>query len=214
MNDTVKFSSLRCYNCGRKNEEITLGMSIPDSWYYEDINKELGEAKRALCPECFQKIKDEIFKRSLRKSAEEPDNAIQLTVLLELTFLKRDPEQIQLAVSTAISRHYVGLGENPAIDCAHYIAANTCIVRGEAFGCDGCEDYKSINGDEPDDHDLKFTNINRNKDEPDKRYENMCYYYSADGCCDLYGSMSSCEDCSDLQIINEDELDDLKYTDI
>ena len=202
MNYTVKFSSLRCYNCGKKNEEITLGMSILDSWYYEGINNELGEAKRALCPECFQKIKDDIFKRSLRKSAEEPDNAVQLTICLELDFVKRDPEPKQPDVSTSEHRYTYNPNEpEPESrfldDCYYYIADGCCNARGDVTSCVDCEDSKFIN-----------------KDEPYRRYENVCYYYSADGCCDLYGNMSSCEDCNDLRIINEDELDDLKHIDV
>ena len=37
------------------------------------------------------------------------------------------------------------------IDCVYYIGAGNCTARGDAFGCEECEDYKSINGDEPDD---------------------------------------------------------------
>ena len=114
---------------------------------------EIEGATQRLCPECFKRICDIKLKQSLEKAGNKPTKSKQIALFSEEDLAKKNPEPEQPAMSTPISGHYVGLGlgENPAIDCIHYIAAGTCIARGDAFGCEECEDYKSINGDEPDD---------------------------------------------------------------
>ena len=142
----MKFSNLHCSNCGKKNEETTLVVSIWKGWHFEGIYKKNDGVRRLLCAECVERIRE----INLRKKTKKEN---QLTFFSEWDSAERNPEPKHSAVSTVISGHYVGLGlgENPAIDCVYYVAAYTCTARGDAFGCEECEDYKSINGDETDD---------------------------------------------------------------
>ena len=146
----MKFSNLYCSNCGKKNDEKTFFVAFAAGWYFESEFKIKYSTKPVLCPECFRPILEIVKKKLLENAAREVKRGKQLNFDSELDSAKSNPEPEQPAASTAISGG-LGLGENPAIDCIHYIATYTCIARGDAFGCEDCEDYKSIIGDEPDD---------------------------------------------------------------
>jgi len=149
----MKFSNLRCSVCGKKNEEKTFFTACVAGWYVNSEFRIKYSTKPVLCPECFRPIREIVKKKLLENAAREAKRGKQLNFDSELDSAKSNPEPKQPVVSTAITSHYVGLGqgENPAIDCTHYIAAGTCTARGDALDCEVCEDYKSINGDEDDD---------------------------------------------------------------
>jgi hypothetical protein len=84
------------------------------------------------------------MKYSDKKLINKPNKG-QAFLFSELDFIKRNPESTQPAASEPKLEVIIG------IDCIYYIGAGNCVVRGDAFGCEECPDYKSINGDKPDD---------------------------------------------------------------
>lgn len=77
----------------------------------------------------------------------------QLTLFTEQAFEPRDIEQAELMKAKAnldraqASAHYIGN------DCFYYLCAGNCVLHGDAWRCDDCDDYKSINDDEVEDDD-------------------------------------------------------------
>lgn len=84
------------------------------------------------------------MKYSDKKSINKPNKG-QTFLFSEVDFIKRNPELTQPAVFESKLDVIIG------IDCIYYIGAGNCTARGDAFDCEECEDYKRINGDEPDD---------------------------------------------------------------
>jgi hypothetical protein len=63
----MKFSNLYCSNCGKKNVEKTLVMSIWTGWYFEGIYKKNDGTRRLLCRECVERIREINLRKQTKK---------------------------------------------------------------------------------------------------------------------------------------------------